>query len=211
MEAGVEAFWTRIVDDPNTLLPGVLAAHLGIQPHRVKSTTLFCVVTKWRCLLAARTMRPWRPRLEKTNRGARQFEIGVRGWVEQVVQSVRVHDEAKTWLILTNCSNAFSTVKQTAAIAEAAIFVSTLTQFVDRSAPVFFQMESGERRETDCSSVVQQGDAVRSASFCMPLLPVLRRTRVEFKPRGAEAFVYLDQHRNGNHTRYYGSCALPPE
>ena len=30
------------------------------------------------------------------------------------------------------------------------------------------------------------------ALFCMPLLPVLKRTRVEFEPRGVEAFAYLD-------------------
>ena len=61
------------------------------------------------------------------------------------------------------------------------------------SAPVFFLMDSGERREIDCSSVVQQGkDAMRPALFCMPLLPVLKRTRAEFEPGGAEAFAYLD-------------------
>ena len=30
------------------------------------------------------------------------------------------------------------------------------------------------------------------ALFCMPLLPVLKRTRAEFEPRGVEAFAYLD-------------------
>ena len=28
--------------------------------------------------------------------------------------------------------------------------------------------------------------------FCMPLLPVLKRTRHEFEPKGVEAFAYLD-------------------
>ena len=30
------------------------------------------------------------------------------------------------------------------------------------------------------------------ALFCMPLLPVLKRKRAEFEPRGVEAFAYLD-------------------
>ena len=82
-------------------------------------------------------------------------------------------------------------------LAEAATCVPALTPFVakcygEMSAPVFFQMESGERRKIDCSSGVQQGDAMGPALFCMPLLPVLKRTREEFEPRGVEAFAYLD-------------------
>ena len=79
----------------------------------------------------------------------------------------------------------------------AATCVPAFTLFVaksygEMSAPVFFQMESGERRKIDCPSGVQQGDAMGPALFCMPLLPVLKRTRAEFEPRGIEAFVYLD-------------------
>ena len=74
-------------------------------------------------------------------------------------------------------------------LAEKATCVPALTPFVakcygEMSAPVFLQMESGERREIDCSSGVQQGDAMGPALFCMPLLPVLKRTRAEFEPRG---------------------------
>ena len=60
------------------------------------------------------------------------------------------------------------------------------------SAPVFFQMESEERRKIDCSSGVQQGNAMEPTLFCMPLLPVLKRTRAEFELRGIEVFAYLD-------------------
>ena len=35
------------------------------------------------------------------------------------------------------------------------------------------------------------------ALFCMPLLPVLKRTRAEFEPRGVEAFAYVDEIRIG--------------
>ena len=47
-------------------------------------------------------------------------------------------------------------------------------------------------RRVEPSSGVQQGDAMGSALFCMPLLPALKRTRAEFKSRGVEAFAYLD-------------------
>ena len=138
-------------------------------------------------------MRQWRPRLE-INREARQFGVGVRGVVEQVALRARVHHEGKEWLILTDCSNAFNTVKRTAALAEAATCVPALTPFVakcngERSATVFFQMDSGERRKIDCSSGVQQGDAMGSALVCIPLLPVLKWIRGEFEQRGVEAFA----------------------
>ena len=156
-----------------------------------------CVGMTWRRLLAAGTMRQWRPRLDEINREATQFGVGVRGGVEQVALRARVHHEAKNWPILTDCSNAFNTVKQTAVFAEAATCVPALTPFVakcygERSTTVFFQMDSGERRKIDCSSGVQQVDAMEPALFCMPLLPVLKRTREEFEQRGVEAFAYLD-------------------
>ena len=44
----------------------------------------------------------------------------------------------------------------------------------------------------DCSSGVQQGDAMGPALFCMPVLPVLTRTRAEFERRRVEAIAYLD-------------------
>ena len=83
-----------------------------------------------RRLIAAGTMRQWRPRPEETNRGARQFGVEVRGGVEQVALRARVHPEAKKWLILTDCSNALNTVKRTAMLAEAATCVPALTPFV---------------------------------------------------------------------------------
>ena len=78
---------------------------------------------------------------------------------------------------------------------------------------MFLQVESRERRKIDCSSGVQQGDAMGPALFCKPLFPVLKRTRAEFELRGVEAFAYLDDISIGNmenHTRYCGSCTLPP-
>ena len=66
-------------------------------------------------------------------------------------------------------------------------------------------MDSGERRGIDCSTGVQQRDAMvgpalactidatRPTLFCMPFLPVLKRNLEEFEPKkGVEAFAHLD-------------------
>ena len=86
--------------------------------------------------------------------------------MEQVALRAWVHREAKNWLILTDCSNAFNTVKRTAMLAEAATCVPALTPFAVKCygemLPVLFQMKSGETRKVDCSSGVQQGDAYRN-------------------------------------------------
>ena len=100
----------------------------------------------------------------------RQFGVGIRGGVEQVELRARMHHEAKDWLILTDCSNAFNKAKRTTVLAEAVTCVPALTPFVakrygKRSAPVFFQMDSGERRKIDCPSGVQQGDVMGPALF----------------------------------------------
>ena len=68
-------------------------------------------------------------------------------------------------MIITDCLNAFNTVKRTAVLAQAASCVPALTPFVEnyygkRPAPVLSQMKSGERRKIDCSCGVQQGDAM---------------------------------------------------
>ena len=142
-------------------------------------------------------MRQWRPRLEETNREARQCGVGVRGGGEQVVLRVRVHQKAKNWLILNDCPDAFNTVKRTAVLTKAVICVPALTPLVARcygeiSSLVFSQTESGGRRKIDSSSGVQQGDAMGPAMFCMPLLPVLKRIRAEVEPKRVQAFAYLD-------------------
>ena len=122
-------------------------------------------------------MRQWRPRLEEINREARQYGDGVRGGLEQVALRARVHHEAKDWLILMDCSNTFNTVKRRRsrrrplACRHSRRFVAKC--YGERPPTVFFQTDSGERRKIDCSSRVQQGDAMGLALFCMPLLPVL--------------------------------------
>lgn len=67
--------------------------------------------------------------------------------------------------LLTYFSNAFNTVERVAVFTEATICVPALRSFFakgygERYAPVFFQMNSRERRSIDCFSRVQQGDAM---------------------------------------------------
>ena len=48
--------------------------------------------------------------------------------MEQVALSAQTHHEAKNWLILTDCSNAFNTVQWTAVLTEAVTCVHAITQ-----------------------------------------------------------------------------------
>ena len=58
----------------------------------------------------------------------------VLGGVEQVALRARMHHEARNWLILTDCSNAFNTVKKTAMLAEAAITHAIHRKMIRREA-----------------------------------------------------------------------------
>ena len=105
--------------------------------------------------------------------------------------------ETGNWLVLTDCSNAFNTVKRKAVLAEAANCVSALTPFLakcygTRPADVFFRMDSGETRTIACSSGVQQGDSMGPAMLCLALRPGLKRSREEFEGEGVEACAYMD-------------------
>ena len=70
----------------------------------------------WRRLSTAGVMQQWRPRLE-VNREVRQFGVAVPGGVEHVGLRARTLHETGNWLVLTDCSNAFNTVKRTAVLA----------------------------------------------------------------------------------------------
>ena len=103
--------------------------------------------------------------MEEVNREVRQFGVTVPGGVEHVDLRARTLHETGNWLVLTDCSNAFNTVKRKAVLAEAAHCVPALTTFVakcygTRPADVFFRMDSGETRTITCSSGVQQGEPI---------------------------------------------------
>lgn len=53
-------------------------------------------------------------------------------------------------------------------------------------------MDLAGGRKIDYSSGVQQAYATRPALFCMPLPPMLKRTREEYEARSVEAFAYFN-------------------
>ena len=100
-----------MVDEPDAFspeaselfLPSNLTA-LGEKCHPV------CVGMTWRRLIAAGTMREWRPRMEELNLEARQYGVGVLGGVEHAALRARIHHEAGNWIIQKDASNAFNSV-----------------------------------------------------------------------------------------------------
>ncbi|CAN0389470.1 unnamed protein product, partial [Laminaria digitata] len=156
-----------------------------------------CVCMTWRRLITAGALRQWWPRLEEVNREVSQFGVTVPGGVEHVGLRARTLHETGNWLVLTDCSNAFDTVKRTAVLEEVANCVPALTPFVSkcygtRPADVFFRMDTGESRTIACSSGVQKGDPMGPTMFCLALRPGLKRFRQEFEGEGVEAFAYMD-------------------
>ena len=130
--AGMKAFWRQIIDDPTALPPEFWQLFLQSNLTALgKKCCPVCVGLTWRRLLAAGTMRRWRPRLEEINREARQF--GVPGGVKKVTTR-------------PNCFKEFSTVERTAMLTEEATCMPAFKPFVakcygERSALVFFQMD----------------------------------------------------------------------
>ncbi|CAN0095586.1 unnamed protein product, partial [Laminaria digitata] len=156
-----------------------------------------CVGMIRRTLVTAGAMRQWRPRLEEVNQAVRQFGVAVPGGVEHVGSRARTLHETGNWLVLTDSSNAFHTVKRTAVLEEVANCVPALTPLVakcygTRPADVIFRMDSGETRTITCSSGVQQWDPIGPATFCLALRLGLKRFRQEFEGEGVEAFAYMD-------------------
>ena len=76
--AGIEAFWREIVDEPDVFSPGF--SELFLQPNLTalgKKCHRVCVEMTWRRLIAAETMREWRPHMEELNLEARKYGVGV--------------------------------------------------------------------------------------------------------------------------------------
>ena len=99
-----------------------------------------------------------------------QFGVAVPGVVEHVGLRAQTPHETN-WLVITDCSKTFNTVKMTVVVlAEVGNWVPALTLFVvncygARPAGVFFRMDSGENRMIPCSGGVQHGDPMGPAMF----------------------------------------------
>ena len=175
------AFWRRIVDKPDAFPPEFwqlfLQSSLAALGGKCRP---FCVGMTWRMLITAGVMQQWRPRLEEANLEVRQFEVAVPGGVEHVSLRARTLHETSNWLVLSDCSNAFNTVRRTAVLAEVANFVPALTPlgamcYGTRPADVFFRMDSGETRTIACSIGVEQGNPMEPLTCCLALRPGRKR------------------------------------
>ena len=129
--SGMTAFWRRIVDEPNAFPTEFwqLCLQLSLTALGEKCRPV-CEGMTWRRLITAGAMRQWRPWLEKVNREVRQFGVAVHGGVEHVGLRARMLHETGNWLVLTDSSNAFNTVKRTAVLEEVPKCVPALTPLV---------------------------------------------------------------------------------
>ena len=109
--AGIEAFWRRIVDEPDAFPPEFrelfLQSNLTALGAKCRP---FCVGMTWRRFITAGTMREWRSRMEELNLEARQYWVGTSGGVEHVALRTRIYHEAGNWIIQIDASNAFNSV-----------------------------------------------------------------------------------------------------
>ena len=139
------AFWRRIVDEPDAFPPEFwqlfLQSSLTALGEKCRPV---CVGMTWRRLITAGAMRQWRPRLEEANREVRQFGVAVPGGMEHVGLRARMLHETGNWLVLTDCSNAFNTVKRTAVLEEVAKCVPALTPLVAKCYTRFSPTSTGK-------------------------------------------------------------------
>ena len=70
--------------------------------------------------------------MEEVNREVRHFGVTVPGRVDHVSLRARTLHETGDWLVLTDSSNAFNTVRRSAVLAEVANCVPALTPLVPK-------------------------------------------------------------------------------
>ena len=114
----------------------------------------------------------------------RQFGVAIPGGAEHVSLRARTLHETGRWLVITDCSNAFNTVRRKAVLAEVVNRVPALMPVVakcfgTRLADVSFRMDSGEIRTIACSCGVQEGDSHGAGNILSDVA-----TGAEAVPRG---------------------------
>ena len=115
-----DSLWRKIVNEPEAFPPEFWQLFLQSSLTALGGKCQpVCVGLTWRRLIAAGAMRQWRPRLDEVNREVRQFWVAVPGGVERMGLRASTLHETGNWLVLTDYSNAFNTVKRTAVLAEA--------------------------------------------------------------------------------------------
>ena len=83
-----------------------------------------------RRLVAAGTVREWKPKLEEIFLEANQFGVAVAGGVDHIAMKAQAVHQTGNWIIQTDCTNAFNSVKRTAITKEAAKSVPKLVSFI---------------------------------------------------------------------------------
>ena len=125
------------------------------------------------------------------------------GGVEHVELRARRLHETGNWLVLTDCSNAFNTVKRTAVLEEVANCVPALTPFVaqyygTRPADVFFPDGLGG----DQDDRLLQRCPARGSYGTSNVLPGVAA--------GAEMISAGNRGRRGGGLRVHGRCLSRP-
>ena len=195
--AGIEAVWRRFIDGPNAFPPEFWQLFLQSNLTALgEKSLLVCLRMTWRRLIAAGTMRQWRPRLEEVYREARQFGVGVQGGVEQVALRARVHHEEKNWLILTDCSNAFNTSEADCYACGGSHLragaYNVRGKMLRRDVCAGVLSDRIERKAGD--QLLQWGATRRchGAGVVLHAAPAgAEQARAKFEPRGVEASAYL--------------------
>ena len=196
--AGIEAFWRRIVDEPDAFPPEFVGAFSAVKPHGPEG--------EMRPGLSGDDVgapycgrdREWRPRMEELNLEASQYGIGVSGGVEQhVALRARIHHEAGNWIIQTDASNAFNSVLRKPMLQQVSACSPALAGFVakcygERPASVCFQMDAGERAK---ARMLPWG-ATRRHYGTGPVLPAATAGAYEgsggVRVAGVKAYAYLE-------------------
>ncbi len=190
--------WRRLVTDPKAFPPEFWAlwkqANLIALGDKCRPV---CIGMTMRRLVAAGISREWKPKLEETFREANQFGVAVAGGVDHMSMKAQVMYQTGHWIIQTDCTNAFNSVKRTAIIREAARSVPELTGFIAKCydgtpATAVYTMDSGERRTIECASGVQQGDGLGPSLYCLPMNPILKTLNEKYQRLGVEFDAYMD-------------------
>ncbi|CAN0327714.1 unnamed protein product, partial [Scytosiphon promiscuus] len=87
----MSSLWRRLINDPNTFPPEFWAlrkqSSLKALGERCRPV---CIGMTWRRLIAAGTVREWKPKLEEVFREANQFAVAVAGGVERVAMEAQL-------------------------------------------------------------------------------------------------------------------------
>ncbi|CAN0303380.1 unnamed protein product, partial [Ectocarpus fasciculatus] len=196
--SAISSLWRRLINSPNTLPPEfwILWKQSSLIALGEKCRPA-CIGMTWRGLIAAGTVREWKPKLEEIFREANQFGVAVPGGVERVAMEAQLVHQTGNWIIQTDCSNAFNTGKRTAVMEQAAKSIPNLVGYIARCydqipASAVFEMDSGERRTIECRSGVQQGDGMGPPLFCLILIPIIDKLRRKYEPLGVTLKAYMD-------------------